>query len=80
MKNDKSPGPGGFSCEFLKFFRKDIGTFLRRAINKSYGDQQFSEPNKLSVITCIPKPGKATKNIPGLLILIGFEKAFDTVS
>ena len=58
MKNDKSPGPDGFSCEFFKFFWKDIGTFLTRAINNSYENQQFSEPNKLSVITCLPKTGK----------------------
>jgi hypothetical protein len=58
MKNDRSPGPDGFSCKFLKFFWKDIGTFLTRAINKSYDNQQFSESNKLSVITCLPKIGK----------------------
>jgi hypothetical protein len=43
MRNDKSPGPFGFLCEFLIFFCKDIGT---RAINTSYDNQQVSEPNK----------------------------------
>lgn len=35
MKNDKSPGPDGVSCEFLKFFFwKDIGTLVTKAINE----------------------------------------------
>lgn len=58
MKNDKSPGPHGFTCEFSKFFWKDIGTFVTRAINESYKQLQFSSPNKLSIITCIPKARK----------------------
>lgn len=61
MKNDKSPGPDGFSCKFFKFFWKDIGTFVTRAINESYKQLQFSSPNKLRIITCIPKAGKPTQ-------------------
>ena len=57
-KNGKSPGPDGFTCEFFKFFWKDLGTFITRAINQSYKSNEFSEPNKLGVITCIPKHGK----------------------
>ena len=44
--------------DFLNFFWKDLGTFTTRAINQSYKSNQFSEPNKLGVITCIPKHGK----------------------
>ena len=115
-----------------------------RAINQSYKSNEFSEPNKLGVITCIPKHGKPKQflknwrpisllnviyklasgsiaermktvldklinkdqtgfikgrfigenirlvydimhfteqnNIPGLIMLIDFEKAFDTIS
>lgn len=144
MKNDKTPGPDGFTCEFFKFFWKDIGSFVTRAINNSYEKHTFSECNKLGVITCIPKAGKPkqflknwrpisllnvvyklasgciaeriklyldklihndqtgfikgrfigenirliydimhyteSRQIPGLLMLIDFEKAFDTVS
>lgn len=144
MKNDKSPGPDGFTCEFFKFFWKDIGVFVTRAINNSYEIGQFSDHNKLGIITCIPKAGKPKqylknwrpitllnvvykiasgciaerikvhldklintdqtgfikgrfigenirliydiiqytdyKQIPGLLMLIDFEKAFDTIS
>ena len=35
MKNDKSPGADGFTAEFFKFFWKDVGAFLIRAINYS---------------------------------------------
>ena len=42
MKNDKSPGPDGFTCEFFNFWGKDIGTFITRAINNSYNLMQFT--------------------------------------
>ena len=58
MKNDKTPGPDRFTCEFLKFFWKDIGSFVTRAINNSCEKHNFSACNKLGVITCIPKAGK----------------------
>ena len=60
MKNDKSPGPDGFTCEFFKFFWYELGTFITRAINYSKEVMHFSEPNKLGIITCIPK-GKKPK-------------------
>lgn len=144
MKNEKSPGPDGFTCEFFKFFWHDLGSFITRAINFAKQVKHFSEPNKLGIITCIPKSGKAKQylknwrpicllnviykiasgcianrlklymdklisrdqtgflkgrfigenirlvydlmnyternNIPGLLMLIDFEKAFDSIS
>lgn len=55
MKNEKSPGPDGFTCEFFKFFWHDLGSFITRAINFSKQVKHFSEPNKLGIITCIPK-------------------------
>ena len=144
MKNDKSPGPDGFTCEFFKFFWYELGTFITSAINYSKEVMHFSEPNKLGIITCIPKGKKPKeylknwrpicllnvvykiasgciaerlktymdklisrdqtgflkgrfigenirlvydlmnyteqKHIPGLLMLIDFEKAFDSIS
>ena len=144
MKNDKSPGPDGYTTEFFKFFWQDIGSFVTRAINYSYEQKMFSEQNTLGIITCIPKAGKPKQflknwrpisllnvvyklasgciaerikgfldkiihcdqtgfikgrfigenirlvydimhyteiiQVPGLLMLIDFEKAFDTVS
>ena len=58
MKNDQSPEPDGFSSEFFNFFWKDIRSFSTRAINNSKQMTCFTEPNELSIITCIPKVGK----------------------
>ena len=58
-KHGKSPGADGFTCEFKFFGGKDLGTFITREINQFYKSNQFSEPNKLGVITCIPKHGKS---------------------
>ena len=142
--NNTSPGFDGFTYEFFKFFWKDIGQFLLRAINDSFYEGELSESLKHGVITCLPKGNKdklhlknwrpisllntsyklasaciaerlksilpyiinedqtgfisgrfigenirllydvidyAEKNaIPGMLLLIDFEKAFDSVS
>ena len=44
MKNDKSPGPDVFTCEFFKFFWYELGTFITPAINYSKEVMHFSEP------------------------------------
>ena len=33
LNNDKSPGPDGFTMNFLKFFWKELGGFLVRSLN-----------------------------------------------
>ena len=58
MKNNKSPGSDGFTCEFFKFFFQDIGDFLVRSLNYSFQNGQMSVTQKQGVITCIPKEGK----------------------
>ena len=144
MKNDKSPGPDGFTTEFYKFFFCDIGCFLIRSYNEGFRSGTLSVTQYQGVITCIPKEGKPKQfiknwrpisllnvsykllssciaarikkvlpniihasqkgfmkgryigenirllydtllitekeNIPGLLLMIDFEKAFDSVS
>ena len=42
FKNEKSPGLDGYSVEFFKFFWKDIGAFVLRAINHSYIEGKMS--------------------------------------
>lgn len=42
----------------VKFFWTDISYFIARTINNSKELMQFSEPNKLAIITCIPRDGK----------------------
>lgn len=58
MKNDKIPGPGGFTSGFLKVFWRDLGTFFTREINHSFKIGNFSEIDELGVIICILKSGK----------------------
>lgn len=45
------------------FFWKDIGVFVTRAINNSYEIGQFSDHNKLAIITCIPKARKPKQSL-----------------
>ena len=144
MKNDKSPGPDGFTAEFYKAFFPDIGIFLVRSFNEAFSKGELSVTQYQGVITCIPKDGKPKQfiknwrpisllnvsykllssclagriktvlpviihnsqkgfmkgryigenirllydtilltekeNIPGLLLMVDFEKAFDSVS
>ena len=144
MKNNTSPGSDGFTTEFYKFFWKDLGIFVIRALNCGFKKGELSSTQKQGIITCLPKPDKPKqflknwrpitllntvykigsgciagriksvlpklisgdqtgfisgrnisentrliydimnytqiKNIPGMILLIDFEKAFDTVS
>ena len=144
MKNNKSPGTDGYSCEFFKVFWKKIGNFVLRSINYGYDIGELSIVQKQGIITLIPKENKSRQtltnyrpicllntvyklasasianriksvldklvhesqsgfisgryigdntrllydlmqfveenNIPGLLLLIDFEKAFDSLS
>ena len=144
MKNNKSPGPDGFTNEFYKFFFKDIGHYYIRSLNEGFKMGQLTTTQYQGVITCLPKEGKPkqyiknwrpisllnvsykilsacialrlqkvlpkiihesqkgfikgryigenirmlydvlvhaeNENIPGLILMIDFEKAFDSVS
>jgi exonuclease III len=63
MKNDKSPGPDGFSVEFFKFFFVDIGFFLVRSVNEGFTKGELSVTQKQGMIVCIPKEGKSKRFI-----------------
>ena len=56
-----SPGFHELTYEFFKFFWKDIGHFLVRAINDCFNKGELSEPLKHGVITCLPKGNKVEK-------------------
>lgn len=59
MKNNRSPGVDGFSCEFFKMFWRELGTFVLRAINYSYETGEFSVAQQDGIITLIPKENKS---------------------
>ena len=57
-KNNKAPGPDGFSNEFFKLFMPELKYWLFRvyteALNRNYLNNLILE----GTITCIPKSGK----------------------
>ena len=62
-KNNKSPGPDGFTNEFYKIFWANIRFILLQLI-KSYRENKILNPRQLDgVITCIPKGGKLRNNL-----------------
>ena len=63
MKNGKSPGTDGFGAEFFKFFWKQLGPFVVRALNQAYRDRELSSTQKEGLITCIPKGNKPKEYI-----------------
>ena len=57
-KNNKSPGPDGYSNEFYKTFWHSIKMILLKLLN-SYRSKNRLNPAELEgTITCIPKGGK----------------------
>lgn len=60
LRNDKSPGPDGFSVNFFKFFWRQIGGFLVRSLNSGYDKNLLSCSQRQGIITLIPK-GKKPK-------------------
>ena len=63
MKNGKSPGTDGFGAEFFKFFWKEIGDFVIRALNESFREGELSTTQKEGIIICIPKQDKPKEYI-----------------
>ena len=63
MKNNKSPGTDGYSCEFFKVFWNKIGIFVMRSVNYSYEIGELSLVQKQGIITLIPKENKSRHNL-----------------
>ena len=63
MKNNKSPGPSGFTAEFYKFFWLDINKYLINSLNHAFKTGELSISQKQGLITCIPKPDKPRDQI-----------------
>ena len=58
QKNNKSPGPDGFSPEFFKYFWAQLGPFFLQYINECQNRSKFSPTFLDGIITCLPKTGK----------------------
>ena len=62
-KNNKSPGPDGFTNEFYKIFWPNLKILLLKLL-KSYRKNKILNPEQLNgVITCIPKGGKIRNSL-----------------
>ncbi len=58
MKNDKSPGPDGYTVEFYKFFWPDLKHSLYRSFQAGICKGELSITQKQGVISIIPKGDK----------------------
>ena len=57
-RNNKSQGSDRYTFEFFKFFWKDLGHYLIRAINFNLELKLISTTQREGLITCIPKREK----------------------
>ena len=58
MKNEKSPGPDGYTAEFFKFFWCDLKHYLHRSYTCGMKTGSLSITQKQGVISIIPKGDK----------------------
>ena len=58
QKNNKSPGLDGYSGEFFKKFRPQLGDFFFACGNDCYTAGALTHSQSQGLITCLPKGGK----------------------
>ena len=58
MANDKSPGPDGFTTNFLKFFWPDLRKPLLESYLYSFQNGELAESQRRGLLSLIPKPDK----------------------
>ena len=62
-KNNKSPGPDGFTNEFYKIFWKQIKLLLLKLMNFYEMNGNLNKSQLSGIITCIPKGGKLRNDL-----------------
>ena len=60
-KNNKSPGPDGFSNEFYKIFWPELGQWMTKLFDNYRETNKLNESQLGGIITCIPK-GEKNRN------------------
>ena len=58
MKNNKAPGPDGYSYDFFKIFWEDIKILMLNTFKEYLVTQRLTDQQNLGIITCLPKQGK----------------------
>ena len=58
MKNGRSPGIDGFSCEFFKVFWSKLKHFIHKSINYSFDEGSLPLTLRRCLLTCLPKGNK----------------------
>ena len=57
-KNNKAPGPDGYSYEFFKTFWEEIKFLMLNTFKEYLWKENLTEQQKTGIITCLPKQGK----------------------
>ena len=60
-KNNKSPGPDGYSNEFYKIFWPELNKWMQKLFNKYREENKLNDTQLGGIITCIPK-GEKSRN------------------
>ena len=81
-KQNKAPGPDGFSNEFFKFFIDSLKHWIFRYFKEAIEQNYFTEIALEGIITCIPKQGKLRndlKNWRPLTLLNSIYKFYSSI-
>ena len=81
-KQNKAPGPDGFSNEFFKFFNLELKFWLYRYYIEAINRGSLSVSALDGIITCIPKQGKLRndlKNWRPLTLLNSIHKFYSSI-
>ena len=62
-KNNKAPGPDGYSYEFFKIFWDNINFLMLHTFQRYLDTENLTEQQKTGIITCLQKQGKDRRHI-----------------